>query len=60
MAGKVLAGQWLGVGVAYYARKLNRMWTKRNRTFLRVVNLLKPRPGANISVEYSEEISLDL
>ncbi len=60
MAGKVLAGQWLGVGVAYYARKLNRMWTKRNRTFLRIVNLLKPKPGANISVEYSEEISLDL
>jgi radical SAM superfamily enzyme YgiQ (UPF0313 family) len=37
MAGKILAGQWLSVGVAHYARKLNRMWVKRNRTFLRVV-----------------------
>jgi hypothetical protein len=30
--GKILAGQCLGVGVAHYARKLNRMWVKRNRT----------------------------
>ncbi len=59
MAGKVLAGQWLSVGVAHYARKLNRMWTKRNRTFLRAIDLLKPRPGARISVDYREEISLE-
>jgi radical SAM superfamily enzyme YgiQ (UPF0313 family) len=57
---KMLAGQWLSVGVAHYARKLNRMWTRRNRTFLRVVDLLKPKPGARISVDYREEVSLDL
>ncbi len=60
MAGKVLAGQWLSVGVAHYARKLNRMWLKRNRTFLKVVELLKPGSGARISVDYREEISLEL
>ncbi|MGB7294684.1 MAG: hypothetical protein WBC70_03775 [Candidatus Aminicenantales bacterium] len=53
-------GQWLSVGVARYARKLNRMWTRRNRTFLRVVDLLKPKPGSRISVDYREEVSLDL
>ena len=58
-AGKLLAGQWLSVGVAHYARKLNRMWTKRNRTFLRAIDLLKPRPGARISIDYREEISLE-
>jgi 1-acyl-sn-glycerol-3-phosphate acyltransferase len=60
MAGKILAGQWLSVGVAHYARKLNRMWTKRNRTFLRVVDLLKPKPGVRISVDYRENISFEL
>ncbi|MCX6577035.1 MAG: hypothetical protein NTV82_11670 [Candidatus Aminicenantes bacterium] len=60
MFGKILAGQWLSVGVAHYARKLNRMWTKRNRTFLRVVDLLKPKAGARISVDYREDVSLEL
>jgi radical SAM superfamily enzyme YgiQ (UPF0313 family) len=57
--GKILAGQWLSVGVAHYARKLNRMWVKRNRTFLRVVALLKSKPGAGISVDYREDVSLE-
>ncbi|MFO7733521.1 MAG: radical SAM protein [Candidatus Aminicenantes bacterium] len=59
-AGKIIAGQWLSVGVAHYARKLNRMWKKRNRTFLRAVALLKAKPGARISVDYREEVSLEL
>jgi len=57
---KVLAGQWLGVGVAHYARKLNRTWVKRNRTFLKAIALLKPRPGPKISVDYREDVSLEL
>ena len=47
------------VGVAHYARKLNRMWVKRNRTFLSVVALLKSGPDARISVDYREEVSLE-
>ncbi|MCK7480221.1 MAG: hypothetical protein M0C28_25385 [Candidatus Moduliflexus flocculans] len=57
---KVLAGQWLGVGVAHYARKLNRTWVKRNRTFLKAIALLTPRPGPKISVDYREDVSLEL
>jgi hypothetical protein len=60
MFGKILVGHRLSVGVAHYARKLNRMGTKRIRTFLRVVDLLKPKPGARISVDYSEDVSLEL
>jgi radical SAM superfamily enzyme YgiQ (UPF0313 family) len=59
-ARKVMAGEWLSVGVAHYARKLNRTWKRRNRTFLKVVELLRPRPGgAKISVDYRETIRLD-
>ena len=56
---KLVAGQWIGVAIAHYARNLNRMWKKRNKTFLRVVELLKPKPGAKISIDYREEVRLD-
>jgi radical SAM superfamily enzyme YgiQ (UPF0313 family) len=59
MAGNLLAGQWLSVGVAHYARKLNRMWAKRNKTFLAAISLLKPRKNMTISVDYREEVNLD-
>ena len=57
---KVLAGEWISVGVAHYARKLNRAWKRRNKTFLGVVELLRPRPGgAKISVDYREPVHLE-
>jgi hypothetical protein len=58
---KLVAREWLSVGVAHYARKLNRTWKRRNRTFLRVLALLRPRPGsrARLSVDYREDISLE-
>ena len=60
-ARKLLAGQWIAVAIAHYARNLDRTWKKRNRTFLRVVALLKPRPGSRgrVSVDYREDISLE-
>ena len=59
MARKIFAREWLSVAIAHYARKLNRAWKKRNRTFLRVVELLRPRKGTEISVEYREKIFLE-
>jgi radical SAM superfamily enzyme YgiQ (UPF0313 family) len=60
-ARKILAGQWIGVAIAHYARNLDRTWKKRNRTFLKVIALLKPRPGssARVSVDYREDVSLE-
>jgi radical SAM superfamily enzyme YgiQ (UPF0313 family) len=57
---KVIAREWLSVGVAHYARKLNRAWQRRNKTFLKLVELLRPKPGgARISVDYRETIHLE-
>ena len=56
---KAISGQWLGVGIAHYARKLNRTWTKRNRTFLQVINRLKSGPGGSGFVDYRVDVSLD-
>jgi len=58
---KVLAGEWLALAIAHYARKLDRTWKRRNEAFLRVAALLKPRPGSRgqVSVDYREDISLE-
>jgi radical SAM superfamily enzyme YgiQ (UPF0313 family) len=60
-ARKILARQWIGVAIAHYARNLDRTWKKKNRTFLKVIALLKPRPGskAKVSVDYREDVSLE-
>ena len=60
MARKLVAGEWISLGIAHYARKLNRTWKRRNKTFLRVVELLRPRPGgATISIDYRENVRLE-
>jgi radical SAM superfamily enzyme YgiQ (UPF0313 family) len=52
---KFLRGWWLDIGLAVYARKINRSWQKKNKTFLKVVALLKPRPGTKITIDYRED-----
>jgi radical SAM superfamily enzyme YgiQ (UPF0313 family) len=56
---KMLAGEWLSVAIAHYARKLNRMWKRRNQTFLKALELLKPKPGTKILIDYREDIHLE-
>ncbi|MGB8952489.1 MAG: radical SAM protein [Candidatus Aminicenantales bacterium] len=59
MAKKFIKGKWLDLGIAHYARNLNRMWQRRNRLFLKAISLLRPMRGAKISIDYKEEIILD-
>jgi len=52
-------GRWLALAISHYARVLNRTWRKKNRTFLKAVDLLKPRRGSRVWVDYREEVALD-
>jgi radical SAM superfamily enzyme YgiQ (UPF0313 family) len=54
MTAKLLARQWLSVGIAHYARKILRLWKKRNKTFLKVVDLLRPKKGTQITVDFRQ------
>jgi radical SAM superfamily enzyme YgiQ (UPF0313 family) len=56
---KLFEGKWIDLAIAHYARKLNRTWAKRNRTFLRAIELLRTKIDAKISLDYHEKISLD-
>jgi radical SAM superfamily enzyme YgiQ (UPF0313 family) len=60
-ARKLLAGQWIAVAIAHYARHLDRTWKRRNKTFLRAIALLKTRRGSRgrVSVDYKEDITLE-
>jgi hypothetical protein len=58
-AKKLLKGKWFDLAIAGYARNLNRVWRKKNETYLKVVKLLKSKKGAKISIDYKEEIILD-
>jgi len=55
---KLLNFRWIDFGIAHYARKLNRLWKKRNKVFLKVLNLLTSKnKEAEIDVNYKQKIS---
>lgn len=59
MAKRFIEGRWLDLVLARYARNLNRLWRKKNRAFLKVVELLKSGKGVDISIEDQELSMLD-
>lgn len=59
MIAKFIRGKWLDLGLAHYARNLNRMWQKKNKTFLKVVDLLTTKKEAKIEIDYRQEILID-
>lgn len=44
--------------IGIYARKLNRTWKKKNETWLKVLELLKPNFNFNISIDFRQIIKL--
>jgi hypothetical protein len=52
-------GKWIKLGIAHYARKINRLWQKDNKSFLNVINLLTPTKEALISIDYKKQIILE-
>jgi len=59
MVRKFFKGKWVDLSIAGYARNLNRLWQKKNRMYLQVIDLLKSKKGPKISIDYKEEIILD-
>ncbi len=53
---KLFSWKWPDLFIAHYARNLNRIWKKRNLTFLKALDLMTPRKGTRVSVDYHEEV----
>jgi radical SAM superfamily enzyme YgiQ (UPF0313 family) len=56
---KALRFRWFDVAIARYARGLNRMWKKRNKTFISALKLLGLQKQARISIDFRQKIELD-
>jgi len=59
MMKKLLRLKWIDLGLAHYARRLNRAWQRKNRTFLKVLELLTPKKHEKILIEYRQKIKID-
>jgi len=55
---KLIVGNVTGFFINLYARHLNRIWKKKNKTFLKVLKLLKSNRSADITIDYREKIVL--
>lgn len=56
---KLIIGNITGFLINFYANHLNRIWKKKNKTFLKVLKLLKPNKNADISIDYREKIKIN-
>lgn len=56
---KLAIGNFIGFFINIYAQHLNRAWKKKNRIFLKTLELLKPNQIADIFVDYREKINLN-
>lgn len=51
--------RWIELAIDHYARKLNRLWKKKNRTFLKAMDILTSKKNATIKLDYIQDIKLD-
>jgi radical SAM superfamily enzyme YgiQ (UPF0313 family) len=56
---KTLRFRWFEVAIAGYARNLNRVWQRKNKTFVAAIKLLGAQKQARISIDFRQKIELD-
>jgi radical SAM superfamily enzyme YgiQ (UPF0313 family) len=57
---RALSFAWVDFAVAVYAHRLNRLWQKQNKTFLKVMDLLRlKKKEVKINLDYQELVLLD-
>ncbi len=55
---KLVLGNARGFIINLYAHHLNKIWKKKNRTYLKVLSLLKANRYAEVKIDYKEKIYL--
>lgn len=56
---RVIAFRWVDLGIAHYARRINSLWKKKNRTYLRILKLLRPKREEWVNLDYGREINIE-
>ncbi len=55
---RALRFEWYQVLIGIYARHINRIWKKKNKIWLKVLELLKPNFNFQISIDFRQVIEL--
>jgi len=56
---RLLRFRFLDIAIAWYARGLHSHWNRKNRLFLKLLNLLNPRKGMRIVAEYRQDVIIE-
>jgi anaerobic magnesium-protoporphyrin IX monomethyl ester cyclase len=56
---KLLRGDWVALGLAYYARRINRKWRKKNKPFLKILDGPEHAGYGNLSAYFNSNIVVD-
>jgi radical SAM superfamily enzyme YgiQ (UPF0313 family) len=57
---RALKFRWHQVLIGFYARRLNRTWKRKNKIWLKVLELLRPNLNFNISIDFKQVIRLPM
>jgi radical SAM superfamily enzyme YgiQ (UPF0313 family) len=55
---RLLRFEWNALLIGIYARRLNRNWKKKNKTWLKVLDLLKPNFDFKINIDFKQMVRL--
>lgn len=55
---RALRFEWHQVLIGFYARRINRIWKKKNKTWLKVLELLRPNFNFHISIDVKQIVRL--
>jgi radical SAM superfamily enzyme YgiQ (UPF0313 family) len=55
---RALRFEWHQVLIGFYARHINRIWKRKNKTWLKVLELLKPNFNFHISIDVKQIVRL--
>jgi radical SAM superfamily enzyme YgiQ (UPF0313 family) len=56
---RALTFDWVDLSIAIYARKLNRLWQKQNKAFLKVMELFRSKKEPKITIDYQEQVRFE-
>ncbi len=51
--------RFVDIGIAHYARRLNLNWIKKNKAYMKLLELLKPQKDAAIKADFRQVIDLE-
>lgn len=56
---KIFRRAWVALGIAVYAHRLNKIWKKENKTYLKTIKFMKKYAGKGVHVNYTGPINFN-